>query len=100
MMSEQPARVSLREITDFLNHLRTHRPATHDHAPSAAASRLDLLAWKASILARIAAQTTDVETRAVAAAARAELAAARAEESAAHAEEVANSFRVLGGGER
>ncbi|CAM3696544.1 hypothetical protein [Nocardiopsis rhodophaea] len=97
MMPEQPARVSLREITEFLAAVRELRHAGPSLDPQ---RRIDLLERKSSILGRIAAHTTDPETHAVAAAARAELAAARAEESAAHAEQVTNSFRMLGGGER
>ncbi|MUL43088.1 hypothetical protein FZ103_18275 [Streptomonospora sp. PA3] len=74
-MSDQPARVSLREITEFMDAVRAHRTAafnTGQPRPDAA-----LLAWKSSILDRIADQTADVETRAVADEARAELAALR-----------------------
>ncbi|WP_157036355.1 hypothetical protein [Streptomonospora alba] len=77
-MSQQPARVSIREITAFMDAVRAHRTAIFngsDPRPDAA-----LLAWKSSILDRIAAQTTDAETQAVADEARAELAAVRADE--------------------
>ncbi|MDA2804584.1 hypothetical protein [Nocardiopsis suaedae] len=95
-MAEQPARVSAREICDFLAALREHRwiPAEHE-----AASRVDILAWKASLLGRMAANTRDPETRATAAAARADLAAARAELAAARAEALADSYVLRTGGE-
>ncbi|GAB3453752.1 hypothetical protein GCM10027570_33200 [Streptomonospora sediminis] len=76
-MSDQLARVSMREITAFMDALRAHRNAAFNSGrPSPDAA---LLAWKSSILDRIAAQTTDAETRAVADQARADLAAARAD---------------------
>ncbi|GAA1755521.1 hypothetical protein [Streptomonospora arabica] len=74
-MSGQPARVSLREITAFMDAVRAHRTAAFNgSAPRPDAA---LLAWKSSILDRIADQTDDTETRAVADEARAELAALR-----------------------
>ncbi|MBB4935599.1 hypothetical protein F4561_006493 [Lipingzhangella halophila] len=76
-MSDQPARVSPREIAEFMDAARAHRNAAFD---GRAGSNAALLAWKSSILDRIAAQTDDAETRTVADNARAELAAARAAE--------------------
>ncbi|QBI51942.1 hypothetical protein [Streptomonospora litoralis] len=76
-MSQQPARVSIREITAFMDAVRAHRNAAFNGSeprPDAA-----LLAWKSSILDRIAAQTDDTETNAVADEARAELDAVRAD---------------------
>ncbi|MBX9390124.1 hypothetical protein ACFPZ0_18605 [Streptomonospora nanhaiensis] len=69
-MSDRTARVSPREIADFLATLRSR--STGDGVA--------LLAWKSSLLDRIAQSTADPETHAVAEAARAELAAARSTE--------------------
>ncbi|MFW5415474.1 hypothetical protein J0910_02275 [Nocardiopsis sp. CNT-189] len=91
-------RVSVREITDFLAALREQQTAPS--RSESARGRLDVLAWKSSLLDRIAAQTTDAETRSVAAAARADLATARAELAAARAEELASSYEVRTGGRR
>jgi|SRR5690606_31288176 len=96
MMAEQPVRVSAREITDFLAALREQQSAPS--RSETARGRLDVLAWKSSLLDRIAVQTSDPETRSVAAAARADLAAARAELAAARAEELASSFELRTGG--
>ncbi|MFD0772608.1 hypothetical protein ACFQZ2_01575 [Streptomonospora algeriensis] len=75
-MSHQSARVSTREITAFMDAVRAHRTAAFNgSAPRPDAA---LLAWKSSILDRIAAQTDDTETNAVAEQARAELDAVRA----------------------
>ncbi|MFB9803944.1 hypothetical protein, partial [Streptomonospora salina] len=77
-MSDPSTRVSPREIAEFMDALRAHRNAAFNGSgprPDAA-----LLAWKSSILGRIADQTDDAETRAVADEARAELAALRADD--------------------
>ncbi|MDA0564934.1 hypothetical protein LG943_11450 [Streptomonospora sp. S1-112] len=66
-MSDRTARVSPREIADFLAALRSR----------SAGDGAALLAWKSSLLDRIAQSTADPGTHAVAEAARAELAAAR-----------------------
>ena len=79
-MSEQPARVSIREITEFMDAMRAHRNAAFNG--SGPRSDVALLAWKSSILDRIADQTTDAETRAVADEARADLAALRSTDEA------------------
>ncbi|GAA4899914.1 hypothetical protein [Streptomonospora salina] len=74
-MSDPSTRVSPREIAEFMDAVRVHRNTAFNTGcphPDAA-----LLAWKSSILDRIAAQTDDPGTRAVADEARAELAAAR-----------------------
>ncbi|WP_156003064.1 hypothetical protein [Streptomonospora sp. PA3] len=78
-MSELSMRVSPREIAEFMDALRAHRTAAFNGTPP----RPDagLLAWRSSILDRIAAQTDDAQTRAVADEARAELAALRADEA-------------------
>ncbi|GAA4918767.1 hypothetical protein [Streptomonospora salina] len=73
-MSHQSARVSIREITAFMDAVRAHRTAAFNGRPQPDAA---LLAWKSSILDRIAAQTDDTETNAVAEQARAELAQVR-----------------------
>ncbi|MDT0304240.1 hypothetical protein [Streptomonospora wellingtoniae] len=78
-MSDPSKRVSPREIAEFMDALRAHRNAAFNG--SATRSDAALLAWKSSILGRIADQTDDVETRAVADEARAELAALRTKES-------------------
>ncbi|GAA1780759.1 hypothetical protein [Streptomonospora arabica] len=79
-MSDHSARVSIREITAFMDAVRAHRTAAFNgYRPRPDAA---LLAWKSSILDRIADQSTDAETRAVADEARAELAAVRAADEA------------------
>ena len=88
----EPTRVSMRELGDFLTALRENPTATGECDRSA------LLAWKSSLLDRIADQTTDPETRAVAAAARADLAAARADAAAGRAVALAKSFELRTGG--
>ncbi|WP_192826456.1 hypothetical protein [Nocardiopsis chromatogenes] len=97
-MADQPERVSAREIADFLATLHEHRSVPATPAASAA-SRVDILAWKASLLGRMATNTRDPETRATAAAARADLAAARAELAASRAEALAESYVLRTGGE-
>ncbi|MDA8372613.1 MAG: hypothetical protein M0026_22450 [Nocardiopsaceae bacterium] len=78
-MSELSTRVSPREIAEFMDALRAHRNTVFNDSrtgPDAA-----LLAWKSSILGRIADQTDDAETRVVADEASAELAALRADDA-------------------
>ncbi|WP_052810210.1 hypothetical protein [Streptomonospora alba] len=77
-MSDPSTRVSPREITEFMDALRAHRNTVFND--SRTGPDAPLVAWKSSILDRIADQTDDAETRAVADEARAELAALRADE--------------------
>ncbi|GAA1108836.1 hypothetical protein [Nocardiopsis composta] len=98
MMADQPARVTAREIADFLAALKLRRPFDND-GPGRTGEDAALLAWKASLLDRMAARTEDPETRATAAAARADLAAARAELAADRAEALAESYVLRTGGE-
>ncbi|MBB4933223.1 hypothetical protein F4561_004043 [Lipingzhangella halophila] len=92
-MSERSPRA--REISDFLAALR-HRT---ENPSGETGSSVDLLAWKSSLLDRIAADSEDPETRVVAAEARADLAAARSTAIAAHAHDEAQRYQSSHGGE-
>ncbi|PSK88733.1 hypothetical protein CLV63_12919 [Murinocardiopsis flavida] len=79
-MSLDEPRPLAREISAFLTTLR-HRTENRTLGVPPASGDADVLAWKSSLLDRIAAQTDDPETHQVAANARTQLDAARSAET-------------------